>query len=136
MYPSATDCKGKGQSTENIDNDSEKDDDQKSFLGSDEEGEDVYLEEFMVVLDDSILKNKNSIDCFKMENKTGQTVSGRAKRTKEMNKAVPECYFRSQKTDKKGIPFRGCRQRLFKAWYEVGLLESTKQRLCDQARLL
>lgn len=31
---------------------------------------------------------------------------------------------------------RGYRQRLFREWQEIGLFESTEQRICDQARTI
>ena len=35
-----------------------------------------------------------------------------------------------------GVPMRGYRQRLFREWQEIGLFESTEQRICDQARTI
>lgn len=48
--------KDKEISAENVEKDKENDGDQKWFLRFDEEEEDVYLEEFMIVLDNVILK--------------------------------------------------------------------------------
>ena len=34
------------------------------------------------------------------------------------------------------MPVTGYRQRTFRGWQETGLLESTEQRICDQARAI
>ena len=51
---------------------------------------------------------------------------------KEVNKAVMECFYRSKPFDEEGKPVKRYRQRMFREWR--GLLESTEQRICDQAR--
>ena len=53
-----------------------------------------------------------------------------------MNMVVIEYYFRSNSVDENGIPLRGYRQGLFREWNERGLLATTVQRLCDQARAI
>ena len=47
-----------------------------------------------------------------------------------------ECFYRSKPFDEEGKPVRGYRQRMFREWRDRGLLESTEQRVCDQARAI
>ena len=60
----------------------------------------------------------------------------RTKWSKNVNKVVMECYFRSKPFDDEGKPIRGYRQRMMKEWEEHGVFEITEQRLCDQARAI
>ena len=54
----------------------------------------------------------------------------------EVNTVVMECFYRSKPFDEEGKPVRGYRQRIFREWRDRGLLESTEQRVCDQARAI
>ena len=56
--------------------------------------------------------------------------------SKDVNKAVIECYLKSRPVNENGVPIRGFRQGLFRVWQEIGLFESTEQRICDQARAM
>ena len=58
----------------------------------------------------------------------------RTKWSKNVNKIVMECFFRSKPFDDDGKPIRGYRQRMMQEWTEHGVFEITEQRLCDQAR--
>ena len=49
---------------------------------------------------------------------------------------IMECYFQSKPTDKNGVPIRGYRQRMYKAWQEKGIFQLTEQRITDQARAI
>ena len=60
--------------------------------------------------------------------------TARLKWSKEANKVVLECYFRGKPVNENGVPLRRYRQRMFRAWKDIGLFESTEQRICDQAR--
>ena len=60
----------------------------------------------------------------------------RTKWSKNVNKVVMECYFRSKPFDDEGKPIRGYRQLMMKEWEEHGVFEITEQRLCDQARAI
>lgn len=60
--------------------------------------------------------------------------SARLTWSKEVNKVVMECYFRSKPVNENGVPARGYRRRMFHVWGEIGLLESTEQRMCDEAK--
>ena len=51
----------------------------------------------------------------------------RRKWSKEINVIITECYFQSKSTDETGIPIRGYRQRMYKAWQERGIFPSTEQ---------
>ena len=62
--------------------------------------------------------------------------TARMKWSKEVNKVVMECYLRSKPVNENGVPIRGYRQRMFRVWQEIGLFESTEQRICDQARAI
>ena len=54
--------------------------------------------------------------------------------SKDVNKVVMECYLKSKPVNENGVPIRGYRQGMFRVWQEIGLFESTEQRICDQAR--
>ncbi|XP_044170403.1 uncharacterized protein LOC122954426 [Acropora millepora] len=56
--------------------------------------------------------------------------------SKDVNKVVMECYLKSKPVNENGVPIRGYRQRMFRVWQEIGLFESTEQRICDQARAI
>lgn len=56
--------------------------------------------------------------------------------SKEVNKVVMECFYRSKPFDEDGKPISGYRQRMFKEWRDWGMFESTEQRVCDQARAI
>ena len=60
--------------------------------------------------------------------------TARMRWNKEVNKVVMECFYRSKPFDEQGKPIRGYRQRMFREWRDRGMLESTEQRVCDQAR--
>ena len=60
----------------------------------------------------------------------------RTKWSKEVNKVVMECFFRSKPFDNNGKPIRGYRQQMISEWRERGEFEVTEQRLCDQARAI
>ena len=47
-----------------------------------------------------------------------------------------ECFYRSKPFDDEGKPIRGYRKRMFREWRERGMLESTEQRVCEQARAI
>ena len=47
-----------------------------------------------------------------------------------------ECYLKSKPVNENGVPIRGYRQRMFRVWQEIGLFESTEQRICDQTRAI
>lgn len=73
-----------------------------------------------------------------------QTVAGRDKRNKEINKVVMELYFRSRKTDENGIPLKwyskkkGClkQPRILKSSANISkIFEPKEQRKCNQTRL-
>ena len=63
-------------------------------------------------------------------------VTVRTKWSKEVNKVVMECFFRSKPFDSNGKPIRGYRQRMMREWRERGDFDVTEQRLCDQARAI
>ena len=60
----------------------------------------------------------------------------RTKCSKNVNKIVMECFFRSKPFDDDGRPIRGYRQRMMQEWKEHGIFEITEQRLSDQARAI
>ena len=62
--------------------------------------------------------------------------TARVKWTKQLNRVVMECYYESRPTDDNGVPLRGYRQRMHKAWRERGMFSLSEQRLCDQARAI
>ena len=64
------------------------------------------------------------------------TARMRMKWNKEVNKVVMECFYRSRPFDEERKPIRGYRQRMFREWKDKGMLESTEQRVCDQARAI
>ena len=47
-----------------------------------------------------------------------------------------ECFYRSKPFDEKGKRIRGYRKKMFREWGKRGMLESTEQRVCDQARAI
>ena len=61
-------------------------------------------------------------------------VTARIKWNKEVNKEVMECFYRSKPFVEEVKPIRGYRQRIFREWRVRGLLESTEQHVCDQAK--
>ena len=62
--------------------------------------------------------------------------SVKMKWTRDLNLAVMECYFLSNPTDENGKPIRSYRKRMYNIWKERSLPIVTKERLCDQARLI
>ena len=62
--------------------------------------------------------------------------TARMKWSKEVNKVVMECFYRSEPFDVNGKPIRGYRQRMFREWRDRGMFEATEQRVCDQARAI
>ena len=62
--------------------------------------------------------------------------TARMKWTKEINIVVMECFYSARPFDENGVPKRGYRQRMFRAWKERGVFNTTEQRLCDQARAI
>ena len=56
--------------------------------------------------------------------------------SKDVNKVVMECYLKRKPVNENEVPIRGYRQRMFRVWQEIGLFESTEQRICDQARAI
>ena len=62
--------------------------------------------------------------------------TARMKWTKEMNIVVMECFYSARPFDENGVPKRGYRQRMFRAWNDRGVFNTTEQRLCDQARAI
>ena len=46
------------------------------------------------------------------------------------------CYLKSKPVNENGVPIKGYRQRMFRVWQEIGLFESTEQRICDKARAI
>ena len=60
----------------------------------------------------------------------------RTKWSKNVNKIVMECFFRSKPFDDNGKPIRRYRQQMMQEWKEHGVFEITEQRLCDQARAI
>ena len=60
----------------------------------------------------------------------------RTKWSKDVNKVVMECFFRSKPFDVEGKPIRGYRQRMMREWRERGVFDVTEQRVCDQARMI
>ena len=63
-------------------------------------------------------------------------VPARMKWNKGVSKVVMECFYRGKPFDEEGKPVRKYRQRMFKESRDRGLLESTEQRVCDQARAI
>ena len=63
-------------------------------------------------------------------------MTARMRWSKEVNKAVMECFYRSKPSDEEGRPIRGYRQRMFRQWRLRGMFECTEQRACDQARAI
>ena len=55
----------------------------------------------------------------------------RTKWSKNVNKIVMECFFRSKPFDDDIKPIRGYRQQLMQEWKEHGVFEITEQRLCE-----
>ena len=47
-----------------------------------------------------------------------------------------ECFYRSKPFDEKGKRIRGYRKKMFREWGKRGMLESTEQRVYDQARAI
>ena len=60
----------------------------------------------------------------------------RMKLTKEMNIIVMACFYSARPFDENDVPKRGYRQRMFRAWRERGVVNTTEQRLCDLARAI
>ena len=55
----------------------------------------------------------------------------RTKWSKNVNKIVIYCFFRSKPFDDDGKPIRGYRQQMMQEWKEHGVLEITEQGLCE-----
>jgi len=47
--------------------------------------------------------------------------------TKQLNKAVMECYYLSNPVDESGKPVRGYRRRMHNIWKERGLIDISEQ---------
>ena len=60
----------------------------------------------------------------------------RTKWSKDVNRVVMECFFRSKPFDEEGKPIRGYRKRMMREWRERGGFDVNEQRLCDQARMI
>ena len=60
----------------------------------------------------------------------------RTKWSRNVNKIVMDCFFRSKTFDDDGKTIRGYRQLMMQEWKEHGVFEITEQRLCDQARAI
>ena len=60
----------------------------------------------------------------------------RRKWSKEINVIIMECYFQRKPTDENGVPIRGYRQRMYRAWQERGIFPSREQRITVQARAI
>ena len=60
----------------------------------------------------------------------------RTKWSKNVNKIVMECFFRSKPFDDDSKSIRGYRQQMMQEWKGHGVFEITEQRLCDQARAI
>ena len=58
----------------------------------------------------------------------------RTKWSKNVNKIVINCFFRSKPFDDDGKLIRGYRQQMMQEWKEF--FEITEQRLCEQARAI
>ena len=63
-------------------------------------------------------------------------VTVRMKWNQEVNKVVMERFYRSKPFNKEGKPVRSYRQRTFREQRDRGLLKSTEQLVCDQARAI
>ena len=55
---------------------------------------------------------------------------------KDINIIVMECYFQNKPVDENGVPVRGHRQWMYRAWQERGVFPSTEQKITDQARAI
>ena len=62
--------------------------------------------------------------------------SRRMKWSKEINKVVMECYYRSKPMDENGRTVRGYRRRFYRFWRERDIFPVSEQRLCDQKRAI
>ena len=60
----------------------------------------------------------------------------RTKWSKNLNKIVTECFFRSKPFDDTVKPIKGYRQQIMQEWKEHGVFKITKQRLYDQVRAI
>ena len=47
-----------------------------------------------------------------------------------------ECFYRSKPFDEEGKSTREYRQRMFREWADIRLIESTEQRVYDQAKVI
>ena len=56
--------------------------------------------------------------------------TARMKWTKEVNKLVIKCFYKSNQSQ------RGYRKRMIKIWKEIGVFDTTEQRLADQSRAI
>ena len=52
--------------------------------------------------------------------------TARMKWTKEMNIVVMECFYSARPFDENGVPKRGYRQRMFRAWKERGVFKEAR----------
>ena len=121
----------------------ESNDNEDWFLGFDEEGNDVFLKPCKVVIEDVATtdsvtakgndREENTFN-FEVETINDQKVENqkavRQLWSKEMNKLVMSCFYRSDPTK------RGYRKRMIAIWREIGAFEINEQRLADQARVI
>ena len=63
-------------------------------------------------------------------NDESERTEKRLRWTKEVNKIVMRCFYKSDPTT------RGYRRRMMAIWREIGVFESTEQRLADQTRAI
>ena len=59
----------------------------------------------------------------------GHPTTVRTEWSKNVDKIVMECFFRSKPFDDDGKPIRGYRQRMIQEWKEHGVFKITKQKL-------
>ncbi|XP_063585458.1 uncharacterized protein LOC134762848 [Penaeus indicus] len=74
--------------------------------------------------------------CFSAQQREPGRHPATARKTwsKDIDKVIMECFYRSNPFDENGKPIRGYRQRMFREWRERGKFGTTGQRICDQAR--
>ena len=65
-----------------------------------------------------------------------QPATARINSRKDENKIVMGCYLKSDPVNENGAPIRENRKHMYRIWQEIGPFESTKQRVCDQARTI
>ena len=61
--------------------------------------------------------------------------TAKVKWNKEANNVVMKSFYRSKPFDEGRKPITGYRKRMFREWRERRMLESTEQRVCNQARI-